>query len=112
MRTLNSISKLFPKILLGMYSILFLFIEAEWYFNIYGTVIIYVDSLLLIVSILGLYFFKSWDLVAKLSFKTIILLNILTQIHFEAEINTYYEIYKYVLILFLIEYFWFSNTQK
>lgn len=100
---LKSITEIFPITLLGFYMILFFFVDYIWYAKAYETLVEKTDTVLLIISILGaVKYFKEWKAYTKLSFITVVLLNILTEISFDVEINNYYIIYRNTIVIFFI----------
>lgn len=103
MYKLIRVTQLFPILLVSMYVSLFICTDFDWYYDAYNSIIILVDSTLLILSLAGaLLFIRKWNKLAITSFITVILLNILTEISFRIEIQYYYEIYESVIISFLI----------
>ena len=83
--------------------ILFFFVDYMWYDEAYEPFIEKIDTVLLLISILGaVKYFKEWKAHTKLSFITVVLLNILTEISFDVEIDNYYIIYRNTIVVFFI----------
>lgn len=111
---LNSITEILPISLLSFYVVLFLFLtDTEWYKINYDTIIVPIDFRLMIANILfASFYFKSWSVISKSAFITIILLNILTELSFDFVIENYYKIYQNIIIVFLCFAIYKSAEEK
>lgn len=100
---IKSVTQIFPITLLGIYMTLFFFTSTEVYNQIYDNIIVRIDVSFFIISVLGaIFFFKHWNVLAKASFVTVLLLNILTELSFEFVIVNYYSIYQNIVVMFFL----------
>lgn len=110
---LSKISQWFPITLLAFYILLLTLIDTELYASVYSTIVTRVDTALMCFTIIGAaLFIKKWRLLAIVSFVTVILLNILTELNFRITIEYYYEFYILIIALFFITMFLFSTLKK
>lgn len=95
-----------------MYAILFLFIDSEFLLENFRTFAT-IDTALFVLSIISaIFYFKKWNMITILSFKSVILANVLTEITMRAHVDLYEDIYKTIFVLFVVESFIFSDKRK
>lgn len=112
MKTLKNILQSVPVVMLVMYITLYFFTYSDFYADVYDT-ITSVDTCLLLVSIVGaMMFIEEWKTIPILSFITVVLLNLLTELSFRVEITYYYEIYLLFITLFFITTIIFLKVKK
>ena len=110
---MDKVSQLFPITLLGMYTILYLFIDFQTYYELYNNIVILVDTILFIGSIgFAIFFIRKWKTLAIVSIITVIVLNVLTELDDRLKLTYYYEIYEGAIIMAFTMMIAFSKTNK
>lgn len=94
-----------------MYMVLYILTYFPFYdeglFNILAKK---VDTPMMALTTAGaIFYIRSWSRLAIISFILVILLNILTELSFRAELNYYHEIYQGIIVLGIITAIIFSD---
>lgn len=99
----RSKSQYIPIVLVWFYIILYLFTDLDIYASSYSTYIIFMDTFLLVWSIL--YYVtdgRRWGFVAKKSLLTVISLNVLTEMSFLFDMPNYYGYYIIIICIYIL----------
>lgn len=100
---MHRMSQIFPISLLGMYMILSILTNFDFYNEEFYNVVIKIDTFLLICSTTAAFFYiHKWKTLPTLSFATVIALNVLTEMSFRTNITLYYELYQAIIVLFFL----------